>query len=102
MTNFNETIRTSSYLTVTLWTGIALSMLCCTPALAQDFSVRVSTNKAYVNQAIQLIVMIGTDQFDAHALPTIDGCDFESSGPPSVATQISIFNGRRSKSVTTE
>jgi len=83
------------------WLAVVFLFPCAT-AIAQDFSVRVSTDQAYVNQAILLIVQMGTDEYEAPELPEVDGCVIEPEGPPRLTKQISIFNGRRSESVTTE
>lgn len=72
-------------------------------ASAQDVTARLSTREAWVGSPVTLQLQIRNAK--NYSLPEdfkIDGCDVQSAGTPSQASQITIINGRRreSRSVT--
>ena len=85
--------------------GLLASLLTCcfafagTPqAIGQQISARISSREAYVGSPIVLQIEIrNAKDFELPEF-TIEGCQVQNAGQPSVKTQISIFNGRRTES----
>ena len=65
-------------------------------AQAQELSAQLSQREAYIGMPIVLqLTITNAKDYDAPAIPEIDGCDVRSAGAPAQSSQITIFNGRR-------
>lgn len=66
--------------------------------IAGDVNVSLSTRETYVNAPIALEIQIDNAQdYSLPELPSIDGVEIRSAGPPSTSYQTRIFNGKRTE-----
>ncbi len=67
-------------------------------AIAGDVKVSLSTRETYVNASIALEIRIDNAQdYSLPELPSIDGVEIRSAGPPATSYQTLLFNGKRTE-----
>lgn len=67
-------------------------------AFAGDVKVSLSTRETYVNAPIALEIRIDNAQdYSIPELPSIDGVEIRSAGPPATSYQSLMFNGKRTE-----
>ncbi len=78
--------------------SIVLLALLGTTASAADVDSRISTRETYVGRPVVLqLSIVDAATYEEPVVPSIDGCDIRSMGPPREMSQVTIINGRRSE-----
>ena len=77
-----------------------LILLISGSAFAADVSISVSQRETYVNLPVVLRIRIdNASNHDPPELPEVDGLKFETAGPPSRSSQISVINGQTAQNI---
>ncbi len=66
-------------------------------AMAAEVSIAVSSNETYVDLPVTLQINIAdAGDHERPEIPSVDGLEIKSAGPPGRSSRVSIINGRRS------